>query len=156
MGQKRSEGNTNRKSSKSGTDPKDLEIGLKSIKPVRNQCIGGCIRVAKSNLAVSTWHIRGVLGVYIDIYIYLLGRFTPQSTVLGCLVFTSRATTLLVFPLENTRTFLSLFLSTIDFHSTIVSYLYRPFQFKERPGISRWYWRESPVDRTFRGNRDHS
>lgn len=36
----------------------------------RNQCIGGCIRVAKSNLAVSTWHIRGVLGVYIDIYIY--------------------------------------------------------------------------------------
>lgn len=88
--------------------------------------------MAKSNLAVSTGHIR-VLVVYI--YIYLLERFTPQSTVLGCLVFTSRATTLLVFPLENTRTyptppsFLSFLLPC--FPSTIVSYLYRPFQFRE-------------------------
>lgn len=99
----------------------------------RNQCIGGCIRVAKSNLA-HTWCTR-----YIDIY--LLGRFTPQSTVLGCLVFTSRATTLLVFPLENTRTyprasFLSPFLSTVASPPRL-SLTFIALSNSGRPGISR-------------------
>lgn len=112
--------------------------------------------MAKSNLAVSTGHIR-VLVVYI--YIYLLERFTPQSTVLGCLVFTSRATTLLVFPLENTRTyptppsFLSFLLPLLSLHDCLLPLSPFPIQGDQKLG---WYWRESPVDRTFRGNRDHS
>ena len=100
--------NTNRKSSKSGTVPRTSRlVGNQLSRLWRNQCIGGCIRVWPK--VTRQFRLVRTCVRYIDIY--LLGRFTPQSTV-GCLVFTSRAMTLLVFLQEDThipaRPFLSL------------------------------------------------
>lgn len=71
MGQKRSKGNTNRKSSKSGTDPKNLEIGLESIKP------GGVISVlvVASAWPKVTWQFRPAhTWCTRSIYIYIFTR----------------------------------------------------------------------------------
>lgn len=136
MGQKRSKGNTNRKSSKSGTDPKNLEIGLESIKP------GGVISVlvVASAWPKVTWQFRPgtyvVYSQYIDIYIYIYSKDSRPNQRCQDAQYLRAVPRLCSFFLSkihvHTPCLLPFSLSFYPcFPSTIVSYLYRPFQFRE-------------------------